>query len=73
MIDEKGLLQTIVGSHGEQGNQGIGGLAKDALIGHPHGIDLDKDGNLYFTDVSAHSVKRVNKDGILARISHRIF
>ena len=50
-------VDNYAGFHGFNYNDG---LAKDAGIPHPAGITTDKEGNIYFTDVRAGTVRRID-------------
>ena len=68
MIDATtGLIDTVAGT-GIQGHAGDGGTALNARIGTPSAICFDAAGNLYFSDVTHHVVRKVNTDGIITTI-----
>ena len=68
MIDATtGLIDTVAGT-GIQGHAGDGGTALNARIGTPSAICFDTAGNLYFSDVTHHVVRKVNTDGIITTI-----
>ncbi|MDR1091612.1 MAG: IPT/TIG domain-containing protein [Prevotella sp.] len=50
-------VQNYAGFHGFNYSDG---LAKDAGIPHPAGIIADKEGNIYFTDVEAGTIRRLD-------------
>jgi len=59
-IDPKtGIATTVVGT-GELGNSGDGGLATEAKTNEPYEIRFDVAGNLYFVDMKAAVVRRVD-------------
>lgn len=54
---------TLVAGTGEAGFSGDGGDATAARLNQPHEIRLDREGNLYFTDMKNHAVRRVDRSG----------
>lgn len=56
---QTGLIETVVGT-GEKGNSGDGGPARQARITEPYEIRFDRAGNLYFVDMVAAVVRRVD-------------
>jgi NHL repeat-containing protein len=51
-VSPDGIITTIAGN-GIRGYAGDGGPATDASISDPHGIAVDRDGNVYFTDANS--------------------
>ena len=51
------VITTIAGT-GAAGYSGDGNQATAAVIYHPHGINLDSSGNIYFVDLSSYYVVR---------------
>lgn len=57
-IDVKtGIVTTVAGGH--RGSDGDGGNATDAGLPRPHGLGIDKQGNLYIADGINHRVRVV--------------
>ena len=54
-----GLISTVAGN-GTPGFAGDGGLATNASINQPVGLQLDGAGNLFFVDSANHAVRRVD-------------
>ncbi len=52
-------IQTIAGT-GSMGNSGDGGYAVSAQLSNPSGLAIDAVGNLYFSDVSNHRIRKIN-------------
>src|ERR1700722_13563588 len=51
---------------------GAGGLATKAKVADPHGVWIDKSGNLFFSDYSADAVRKVNSaTGIITLVAGR--
>lgn len=53
------VLETIAGT-GEIENNGDAGPAGSVNIGHPFGVEIGPDGNLYIAEVANHRVRRLN-------------
>ena len=54
---DTGIVTTIAG--GRRGGEGDGGLATDAGMDRPHGLDLDSGGNIFIADSNNHRVRVV--------------
>ncbi len=65
-MDSMGKVTRVAGT-GEAGFSGDGGPAAAARLNQPHEIRFDRDGNLHFTDMKNHSIRRV--DRVTGRIS----
>ena len=52
------VITTIVGT-GTRSFSGDGGQATSASINGPHGIDIDSSGNVYFSDLFNHRVRKI--------------
>jgi streptogramin lyase len=64
-----GDVTTFAGS-GEKGNSGDGGRALQAKLNEPYEIVFDSAGNLFFTDMPEHVIRRIDrKIGIITRIA----
>jgi hypothetical protein len=59
---ESFIISTIAGT-GENGFDGDGGDAVNALLGTPERIAIDKSGNIYFGDYDAKRVRKIGSDG----------
>ena len=59
-----GEIATIAGT-GVAGFGGDNGPAKDALLSYPTDVDIDSDGNVYFSDMSNNMIRVINTDGII--------
>jgi sugar lactone lactonase YvrE len=58
-VDSDGIITTVAGLCGEEGHEGDGGPATEALLDQPYGVSLDSDGNLYIADTHNHVVRVV--------------
>lgn len=68
-VDTKsGKVETIAGS-GKKKFRGDGGPATGAILNFPHGILVDKNDNIIFSDKSHHRIRRISPDGIIYTIA----
>lgn len=68
-IDNQNILHTFAGD-GVPGREGDGGIALEARINHPHDLCQDREGNLYFTDLGNHTIRRIDgKTNIITRVA----
>ena len=65
-VDISGIITTVAGT-GESGYSGDGGAATEALLGYPRGIDVGRDGSLYFS--SGAVIRKIAPDGIITRVA----
>lgn len=66
---QSGIATTVVGT-GEKGNSGDGGPAARAKVSEPYELRFDRDRNLYFVDMVANVVRRVDaKSHIITTIA----
>jgi len=63
-----GTITTVAGT-GTGGHSGDGGPANQARLTMPRHLVLDEHGNLYFTDMNNHVVRRVTPDGIITTVA----
>ncbi len=66
-VNTNGIITTYAGN-GFAGNSGDGSIGSNATI-DPHGIAVDKYGNLYISDASYSSVRKVNTLGIISKVA----
>ena len=59
---------TVVGT-GEAGYSGDGGAATAARLNSPHALAFDSQGNLYIADTLNHSIRRVDRQGVITTIA----
>ncbi len=67
-IDVNGIITTFAGN-GITGYSGDGGLATNAQIAPPHGINIDEAGNVYFGNSGHGCVRKINTLGIISTIA----
>jgi len=69
-IDLKsGTISTFAGT-GEKGYNGDGGPASKAQLNEPYELAFDKAGNLLFTDMQVHAIRRIDrKTGIISTVA----
>ncbi len=66
-VNPSGIISTIAGN-GMSGTSGDGGPAIAATMQYPNGIAVDATCNVYFTDWTAHTVRRINTSGVIATV-----
>ena len=67
-IDGNGIITTVAGD-GEQGFDTDGVPATSAPLNAPHGITVDRAGNLYIADADNHRVRQVGVDGVIHTVA----
>ena len=67
-IDTDGVVTTIAGT-GEAGYTGDGGPATEATLNTPHGIAVDAESTIYFSDVGNFVVRMIDPDGIITTVA----
>jgi len=68
-IDSKAMITTIAGTGGT-GYTGDGGPATRATMNKPHEIRFDSKGDLYFTDMANHVIRKVDmKSGLISTVA----
>jgi len=68
-VNTSGVISTIAGTPGTFGYSGDGGLATSAQLGAPSGIAVDAAGNIYFSDLGKHVIRKINTSGIISTIA----
>ncbi|MBV7339943.1 hypothetical protein KFU94_69395, partial [Chloroflexi bacterium TSY] len=68
MVDANTGVITTVAGIGLQGYAGDRGAATEARIGEPSAICFDDQGNLYFSDLTQHVVRKVDTAGIITTV-----
>ncbi|MBE2290849.1 MAG: SMP-30/gluconolactonase/LRE family protein [Chitinophagaceae bacterium] len=67
-IDAGGIISTIAGT-GVAGNSGDGGPATAAQVNGSPGLAIDAAGNIYFSDVTKNTIRKINTSGIVSTIA----
>lgn len=67
-IDQNGVITTIAGL-GQPDFGGDYGLAKDALLKYPFGIELDDKGNLYIADRGNNRIRKIRPDNTIITVA----
>src|SRR3954447_16920439 len=62
-----GSTITLVAGSGETGNSGDGGRAVDARL-TPEGVAVDALGNVFITDASSDTIRKVTPDGFITTL-----
>jgi sugar lactone lactonase YvrE len=60
MVASDGTISTLVGD-GTFGGGGDGGPAAAAQLAHPFGMAVDKDDNIYISDINNHSIRKFDR------------
>ena len=68
-VDTSGNITTAAGNGICCTPTGDTGPATNAQVGTPYGIAVDSSGNLYFSDISNHIVRKVNGAGIITTVA----
>lgn len=64
-----GVISTIAGN-GESGFSGDGGPATMARFSNPQNVAVDKNGNVYISDLGNHRIRKVNAaDGMISTVA----
>jgi sugar lactone lactonase YvrE len=63
-----GTITTVAGT-GSPGFSGDGGLAAQAQLNAPSGVEVDQVGNLYIADTANHRVRKVATDGTITTVA----
>ena len=58
-VGTDGIISTVAGRCGERGYAGDGGLATDALLSYPMGVECAPNGDLYIADSGNATIRRV--------------
>ena len=67
-VNVKNLLTRVAGGGGGT-YCGDGGLATQACIYYPEGVNVDAAGNLYISDTTNHRIRKVDTDGIITTVA----
>ncbi len=66
---QTGVITTVAGT-GQKGNSGDGGPATEAMLNEPYEVRFDQQGNLFFVDMVAAVVRRVDHEtGIITTVA----
>ncbi len=67
-VDAAGIISTIAGNN-VPGYTGDGGPASAAQINDPYSICFDNIGNMYFSDIGANVIRKIDLNGIITTIA----
>ncbi|MGD9234231.1 MAG: hypothetical protein PVH67_10255, partial [Desulfobacterales bacterium] len=62
------VIRTVAGN-GDTVFRGDGGPAVDASFNHPHGIEVDSEGNIFFANSSNNRIQKINTGGIMTTVA----
>ena len=66
-ITPAGVVSTLAGAPGEPGSQD--GTGAGARFNQVHGLDVDREGNVYAADFGNHTIRRITPDGVVTTIA----
>lgn len=66
-ISRDGAVTTFAGKAGQRGN--VDGTGEQARFDSPYGIALASDGNLYVSDASANTIRKVTAAGVVTTLA----
>jgi len=67
-VDPSGLVSVIAGT-GAAGFAGDGGPATSAQLNSPGGLAIDKQGNVYISDMGNHRIRMIGPDAVIGTIA----
>ena len=67
-VTSAGVTSTIAGT-GTGAFSGDGGQATSASVSFPGGLSLDRNGNLYFADISNNRIRMVTPSGVISTVA----
>jgi RHS repeat-associated protein len=67
-VNLTGIITTVAGN-GTAGYSGDEGPATEARIGYSEGITVDSEGNMYIADMNNHTIRGVDKNGIITTVA----
>lgn len=68
-VDANGVITTVAGTSAK-GYTGDGGLATNATLNKPHELRFDANGDIYFTDMANHAIRKVDmKSGVISTVA----
>jgi streptogramin lyase len=68
-LDPRTKKVTNIAGIGKAGYSGDGGTATEAALNQPHELRFDSEGNLYFTDMRNHAVRKIDRRGIISTVA----
>eukprot|EP00928_Gymnodinium_smaydae_P055789 TRINITY_DN39269_c0_g1_i1.p1 TRINITY_DN39269_c0_g1~~TRINITY_DN39269_c0_g1_i1.p1 ORF type:complete len:511 (-),score=60.67 TRINITY_DN39269_c0_g1_i1:227-1759(-) len=66
MIGSDGLVRTIAGSGSNAFHDGVGAQAH---FNRPHGVTVDRTGNVYVADMMNHRIRKIRSDGSVSTLA----
>lgn len=68
-VDPQGSKVETLAGNGKKKFGGDGGPATGAKLSFPHGITVEKNGNIFFSDKAHHRIRKITPDGIISTIA----
>jgi streptogramin lyase len=66
-VDSKGNVSILAGQPLKTGY--ADGKASESLIDRPHGIAVDKTGNVFFCDMKNHLIRKIDSQGVISTVA----
>jgi TolB-like protein/sugar lactone lactonase YvrE len=66
-ITPGGVVSTLAGAPGSPGSED--GVGASARFNQVHGLDVDRDGNVYAADFGNHTIRKITPDGVVTTIA----
>jgi DNA-binding beta-propeller fold protein YncE len=67
-VSPEGTISTVAGT-GKAGFSGDGGPATQARLNDPHGLAVDRAGNLFISDLNNQRVRKVSPEGMITTVA----
>jgi len=68
-VDRSYVITTFAGRCTQWGFDGDGGPATSALLTRPHGVAVDRNGNVYIADTGNNRIRKVDANGLIETIA----
>src|SRR5207244_2908861 len=68
-VSPDGIITTVAGGGKPASGIGDGGPAIDAVVDSPHGLALDREGNLFIAEPYVNRVRMVRPDGTITTVA----
>jgi sugar lactone lactonase YvrE len=66
-VTPSGMVMTFAGKAGEHGN--VDGSGGGARFNSPHGVAIDRAGNVFVADTDNHTIRRITPEGIVTTLA----
>jgi sugar lactone lactonase YvrE len=69
LVEPSGRVSTLAGAKGEPGN--VDGPGATARFGYPNGVAVDAAGNVFVSDSTYHTIRRITPGGVVSTLAGR--